>query len=165
MSNSTDGTSTTEKSPKMQMEKPDDGLNLPSVSPCPTGVQSNPSPAHIFDEVSDRAIPTSSRLTPRPASPRYTPSILTSRDFQTQNTDEINDIKCEIMASWLHSKQEEKLWTSGGEGEGVVLKRSRGMYTCAPLDLGDHEDDLFDAVQALNVKVRNFTFSLIEIPP
>jgi hypothetical protein len=78
-----------------------------------------------------------------------------SRDLQGHFTDEINGIKCEVMASWLQSKQEEKLWTSGGEGEGVVLKKARGIYTCAPSGLVDEKDGLFDAVRALNVKVSS----------
>jgi hypothetical protein len=69
------------------------------------------------------------------------------------------------MAHWLHAKQEEKLWTAGGPGEGVVIKRARGLYTCAPEGLagdGDDGDDgggggggggLFAAVRGLNVKV------------
>jgi len=60
------------------------------------------------------------------------------------------------MVNWLHAKQEEKLWTSGDSGEGVVLKRSRGMYTCAPADLMDEDRGLFDAVQRLNVKVSRW---------
>ena len=67
--------------------------------------------------------------------------------------EEINDIKCEVMVNWLHSQQEERLWTSGEEEEGVVLKKSRGMYTCSPADLAEEQAGYFQAVQTLNVKV------------
>ena len=67
--------------------------------------------------------------------------------------EEINDIKCEVMVNWLHSQQEEKLWTAGEEEEGVVLKKSRGMYTCSPADLADDQAGFFQAVQTLNVRV------------
>ncbi|KAF2672597.1 hypothetical protein BT63DRAFT_431276 [Microthyrium microscopicum] len=60
------------------------------------------------------------------------------------------------MANWLHSKQEEKRWTTSAPGEGVVLKRRRGVYTCAPNELAfdDGEGGGFAAaVAVLNVKV------------
>lgn len=67
--------------------------------------------------------------------------------------EEINDIKCDVMVNWLHSRQEEKLWTTGEGEEGVVLKKSRGQYTCAPADLAYESVGLFRAVQTLNVRV------------
>jgi hypothetical protein len=80
-------------------------------------------------------------------------SIYPVGDFRNSTIEEINDIKCEVMVNWLHSQQEEKLWTSGEEEEGVVLKKSRGMYTCSPADLADEQAGFFQAVQTLNVKV------------
>jgi hypothetical protein len=89
-----------------------------------------------------------SRNSSRPA------SLYPVGDFRNSPMEEINDIKCEVMVNWLHSQQEEKLWTSGEEEEGVVLKKSRGMYTCSPADLADEQAGFFQAVQTLNVKVR-----------
>ncbi len=63
-------------------------------------------------------------------------------------------MKCEVMVNWLRSKQERKLWTMGEEGEGVVLKKSPGVYTCAPMTLRGDGTGFFHAVQMLNVKVR-----------
>jgi hypothetical protein len=57
------------------------------------------------------------------------------------------------MVNWLHSQQEEKLWTTGEEEEGVMLKKSRGEYTCSPADLAEEADGFFAAVHGLNVKV------------
>jgi hypothetical protein len=62
-------------------------------------------------------------------------------------------MKCEIMVNGLRSKQEENMWTLDEDDEGVVLKKSRGAYTCSPISLADEEGGLFQAVQALNVKV------------
>jgi hypothetical protein len=81
-------------------------------------------------------------------------SLYPQGDFRNATMEEINDIKCEVMVNWLHSQQEERLWTSGEEEEGVVLKKSRGMYTCTPADLAGERGGIFQAVQALNVKVR-----------
>jgi hypothetical protein len=68
--------------------------------------------------------------------------------------EEINDIKCEVMVNWLHSQQEERLWIAGEEEEGVMLKKSRGEYTCSPADLADEHNGFFAAVRGLNVKVN-----------
>lgn len=67
--------------------------------------------------------------------------------------EEINEIKCDVMVNWLHSQQEEKLWTTGEPEEGVVLKMSRGKYTCSPPDLADEPVGFFKAVETLNVRV------------
>jgi hypothetical protein len=83
-------------------------------------------------------------------------------DFRNQSVDGINDIKCEVMVSWLYSQQEEKLWNSGEPEEGVMLKKSRGEYTCSPADLADEPNGFFAAVQALNVKVMHTSFELME---
>jgi hypothetical protein len=74
-------------------------------------------------------------------------------DFRNQTSEEINDIKCEVMVNWLHSQQEEKLWISDGQEEGVVLKKSKGMYTCSPIKLETEVNGLFKAIQEMNVKV------------
>ncbi|KAF2084273.1 hypothetical protein K490DRAFT_75932 [Saccharata proteae CBS 121410] len=66
---------------------------------------------------------------------------------------EINDIKCDVMVSWLHSQQEERLWTAGEFEEGVVLKKSRGQYVCSPPDLAEESAGFLRAVETLNVRV------------
>ena len=69
--------------------------------------------------------------------------------------DDIMEIKCDVMVNWLHKQQMENMWTNGGVGEGVVLKKSRDSYTACPKDLEYERDALFDAVYHLNVKVEN----------
>ncbi|MCJ1395005.1 hypothetical protein MMC18_007886 [Xylographa bjoerkii] len=89
--------------------------------------------------------------------PRYSgsrpASIYPPGDFRNSRLDDITDIKCDVMVNWLHQQQLERLWTSGGSGEGVVLKKSRDTYVACPGDLSNVRDHLFDAVQRLNVRV------------
>ena len=80
-------------------------------------------------------------------------SLFPVGDFRNNTIDEINDIKCDVMVNWLHAQQEEKLWTSGEPEEGVVLKKSRGQYTCCPRDLAEERAGFFNAVRTLNVRV------------
>ena len=91
----------------------------------------------------------SSNRTSRPA------SIYPMGDFRNAATDEIVDIKCDVMVNWLHQQQLEAMWASGGPGEGVVLKKTREKFTCCPGDLAGYQNDFFDAVRALNVRVRS----------
>ena len=63
------------------------------------------------------------------------------------------EIKADVMVNWLHQQQLERMWTNGAMGEGVVLKKSRDSYTSCPADLSTYQDDLFDAVCKLNVRV------------
>ncbi|KAF1982641.1 hypothetical protein K402DRAFT_339995 [Aulographum hederae CBS 113979] len=118
-------------------------------SPAWTTGQLTPglSPATPQSPWSQYATPQESRSASRAG------SIYPAGDFRNQTMEEINDIKCDVMVNWLHSQQEEKLWTTGEYEEGVALKKSRGHYTCAPADLADEPDGFFAAIQALNVRV------------
>lgn len=58
----------------------------------------------------------------------------------------------DIMCNWLHHQQVEKMWSTNAEGEGVMLKRAKGDYTCCPEDLRSNPDGVFHAVLKLNVK-------------
>lgn len=123
--------------------------NVPSFSPMSPG-QTSP----MFNPGTPKGA-WSQYTTPHgSAGPSRAASIYPVGDFRNQTMEEINDIKCDVMVNWLHSQQEEKLWTAGEYEEGVVLKKSRGMYTCAPADLSDEQDGFFHAVQELNVRVR-----------
>jgi hypothetical protein len=65
----------------------------------------------------------------------------------------MNDLKCDVMVNWLYQQQMERLWTAGGIDEGVVLKKSRGAYTCCPADITEEPLGFFKAVETLNVRV------------
>lgn len=75
-------------------------------------------------------------------------------DFRNSSAEEINDVKCEVMVNWLHTQQEEKQWLSGDDEEGVLLKKSKGDYACAPAQLADDSSLLVDLISQLNVRVR-----------
>ncbi|KAF2841990.1 hypothetical protein M501DRAFT_968140 [Patellaria atrata CBS 101060] len=99
-------------------------------------------------------------------------------DFRNAAMQEVNDIKCDVMVNWLQSQQMEKLWSQGGPGEGVVLKKSRDAYTCSPPSLMNDNSQFLAAIKALNVRVamtvntrvikillHNNTYSYVEIEP
>jgi hypothetical protein len=74
-------------------------------------------------------------------------------DLRSQAPDAMKDIKCEVMVNWLHSKQEEKIWTTGEPGEGVVLKKAKGRYVCCPSELQNDSSSVYQMVAQLNVRV------------
>ncbi|KAF2790841.1 hypothetical protein K505DRAFT_409586 [Melanomma pulvis-pyrius CBS 109.77] len=80
-------------------------------------------------------------------------SIFPHADFRNASPSTIKDIKCEVMVNWLHSKQEERIWTTGEPGEGVVLKKSKGTYVYCPLELQHDNSQFYQMVAALNVRV------------
>lgn len=90
--------------------------------------------------------------TPRSYGSRPT-SIYPSGDFRNAAANDILEIKCDVMVNWLYQQQLESLWTNGGVGEGVVLKKLKDQYTSCPPELAMTRGDLFDAVRSLNVKV------------
>ncbi|KAF1931311.1 uncharacterized protein M421DRAFT_99174 [Didymella exigua CBS 183.55] len=67
------------------------------------------------------------------------------------------------MAQWLHSKQEEKIWTSGAPGEGVLVKKQKGSYAYSPVDLIEDGSGLYEAVNQLNARIHR-TLRLQVIP-
>ncbi|KAL9119564.1 MAG: hypothetical protein Q9187_003883 [Circinaria calcarea] len=79
-------------------------------------------------------------------------SLYPSGDFRNSTMDDIMEIKADVMVNWLHQQQLERMWTNGGVGEGVVLKKGRDAYTACPGELSNHRGDLFDAVTRLNVR-------------
>ena len=90
---------------------------------------------------------------PRPA------LLYPSGDFRNNDPEEIRDLKCDVMVNWLYQQQMEMLWTAGGQDEGVVLKKTRGQYTCCPSDIVEEPYGFFKAVQTLNVRVSTFSVS------
>lgn len=70
-------------------------------------------------------------------------------------SDELSDLKCEVMVSWLHQEQLEKLWYEGSDEEGIVLKKSKGVYACCPESLSEEPEGLRRAIEMLNVRVSD----------
>lgn len=78
-----------------------------------------------------------------------------------RSSQDIVDIKCDVMVNYLHKQQQEHIWsTLQGDDEGVVLKKSRGRYTCCPATLAEHPNGFMKAVEALNVRVSPSTPAL-----
>jgi hypothetical protein len=84
-----------------------------------------------------------------------TPLYYSSFDSGSRTTQSVavRDIKCEVLANWLHAKAEEKMWISGTAGEGVFVKRTKGSYAHCPTDLETDDTGLYPAIIALNVRV------------
>lgn len=102
--------------------------------------------------------------TPRVGSPAVSrpASRMGSRPFSLfegvggsdRSSQDILDIKCDVMVNYLYKQQQEHIWnTLQGADEGVVLKKSRGRYTCCPATLADLPNGFMKAVEALNVRV------------
>jgi hypothetical protein len=62
-------------------------------------------------------------------------------------------MKTEVMAEWLYKQQRLKLWASSGPEEGIILKRSRGEYTCCPEDLRYMRGGIYEQIVRMNVAV------------
>ncbi|KAF2458823.1 glycosyl transferase family group 2-domain-containing protein [Lineolata rhizophorae] len=76
-----------------------------------------------------------------------------SGDFRNSTIGELRKIKSDVMVNWIRLEQEKRLWTTGGNDEGVVLKVSPGEYTSSPSRLRDEPDGFFHAIETMKVKV------------
>lgn len=81
------------------------------------------------------------------------PASIYPNDYRQSQSEDINEIKADVMVNWLYQQQMERLWTAGGADEGVVLKKSRGQYTCCPADILEEPYGLYKAIETLNVRV------------
>ncbi|KAI9892012.1 MAG: hypothetical protein M1814_002207 [Vezdaea aestivalis] len=87
-----------------------------------------------------------SAATSRPA------SIYPDGDFRNGGDDEILEIKSDMMVNYIYQDLVERMWTSEGPGEGVVLKKKRRNYVCCPRTLETDEYPFFDAIRDMNVR-------------
>jgi hypothetical protein len=81
-------------------------------------------------------------------------SIFPDGDFRNTTPEGVADIKADVMVSWLHQQQVEKLWSTSLAGEGVMLKKARDSYSCCPPSMRNDESGIFDHIAAMNVRVR-----------
>ncbi len=89
--------------------------------------------------------PAGSRFSSRPS------SIYPAGDFRNATRQSILDIKSDVMVNWLHQQQLERLWGMENGREGIVLKKSKGDFTCSPPAL--RSNLFFNQVVAMNVRV------------
>ena len=80
------------------------------------------------------------------------PSLYPTGDFRNSPSPDYHDMKTEIMCNYLYQQQLKKMWSSGTEEEGVLLKKGRDEYACCPPDLEMQRGGLFDAIRGLNVR-------------
>lgn len=89
-------------------------------------------------------------------------SIYPHGDFRNADRGSVLDIKNDVMVSWLHQQQLERLWANNLPGEGVVLKKSKDNYTCCPKELSAESGGFYDQVMAMNIRVRMSYLSIVE---
>ncbi|KAI9647811.1 hypothetical protein NHQ30_004199 [Ciborinia camelliae] len=79
-------------------------------------------------------------------------SLYPEGDFRNGPRESVMNVKADVVVSWLHQQQMEKLWGVGAPGEGVILKRARDNFTCCPPSLKTEPSGIFDYIVALNVR-------------
>ena len=73
--------------------------------------------------------------------------------FDDALADQMNNLKCDIMADYLHQQQQQRRWISNEADEGVVLKKSKHSYSCCPSTLANNDAGFMKAIEMLNVRV------------
>ncbi|KAI1609612.1 glycosyl transferase family group 2-domain-containing protein [Exophiala viscosa] len=121
--------------------------DLPSTSSTPPTSEQNVTPAHLSSPGSTAGVQVGVNSLPRLKTLLHRES-----DFRNSSTTELRDLKNDMMCNWLHQQQLERMWSTNGIEEGVMLKKAKDDYKCAPEDLRSRPDGLFGAVQKLNVK-------------
>ncbi|ESZ96506.1 hypothetical protein SBOR_3128 [Sclerotinia borealis F-4128] len=81
-----------------------------------------------------------------------TSSIYPEGDFRNGLEANVKTFKAGVAVSWLHQQQMEKMWITGGPGEGIILKKAKGDFTCCPDSLKTDPSRIFDHIVAMNVK-------------
>lgn len=109
-----------------------------------------PSPLSRNSSYQGSSQPSSRPGTPRAKRPQ---SQYPDGDFRNSSIADLAELKADVMCNWLYQQQVEKMWSSSGKGEGVMLKKARDDYMCCPRNLRAERGSLFDAVKKLNVKV------------
>jgi hypothetical protein len=67
--------------------------------------------------------------------------------------DSVRDVRCDILASFLHDEQAERKWYHDQPGEGVFVKKSKGAYACSPVSVATDGSGIYEAIAELNVRV------------
>lgn len=90
------------------------------------------------------------------------PSSLFQQPFADVDQEALAQLKCDMMVDYIWRQQLKETWSASRPGEGVVLKKARNQYVCAPRTLASEPYGLFHAVQEMNVRVCLFYFFPIE---
>ncbi|RMZ67590.1 glycosyl transferase family 2 [Pyrenophora seminiperda CCB06] len=62
-------------------------------------------------------------------------------------------IKAQLLAHYLQTEQEKRVWTTREAGEGAFMKHSKGKYACAPDHVQHDGSGLYQAITQLNVRM------------
>lgn len=121
------------------------------------GVNGEPS-SHITSTIEHDGNPTAFPAPPHDehSGPSQDSSVIFSSldtGSRSDNSDVSRDIKCELLASYIHAKQEERIWITGEPGEGVLVKKRKGEYAVCPASLISDGTSLYQSISALNVRV------------
>ncbi|KAF5877030.1 putative glycosyltransferase family 2 protein [Botrytis fragariae] len=79
-------------------------------------------------------------------------SLYPEGDFRNGPRESVLTVRSDVVVSWLHQQQMEKLWAVGAPGEGVILKKAKGDFTCCPPSLRTEPSGIFDYIVAMNVR-------------
>lgn len=66
---------------------------------------------------------------------------------------ELSDLRVDVICNWLHQKQMQRMWSIGEPDEGVMVRKTRNVYSCCPAALADHPHGLYSAVKEMKAKV------------
>ena len=80
-------------------------------------------------------------------------SLYPEGDFRNGPRESVLTVRSDVVVSWLHQQQMEKLWAVGAPGEGVILKKGKGDFTRCPPSLRTEPSGIFDHIVAMNVRV------------
>lgn len=72
---------------------------------------------------------------------------------------ELYSAKLELIANFLHTKQEENLWCGSESYEGVILKQSKGRFISCPRELMTRRTPFYEMVAQFNVRVSEVNYS------
>lgn len=117
--------------------------SMPSTSAPVSGANT----LSVYSRTTSQSRP-SSILTPSPRN-----SLYPRGDFRNSQSTLI-DVKNDMMVNWLYEQQMRKLYVFPENiGEGVVLKRARGDFTCCPPQLRGFQGGFYDMIVKMNVRV------------
>ncbi|KAH8691764.1 glycosyl transferase family group 2-domain-containing protein [Phaeosphaeriaceae sp. PMI808] len=105
--------------------------------------------ANGVDRHTDASPTTNTQLKSTAANSQSTSHV----SIQSLESDTIRDIKCDVLANWLHMKSEEKMWVAGQSWESVFVKKRKGSYAHYPVELVGDGINLYTAIATLNVHV------------
>jgi len=133
--------------------------DFPSPSDSPPSQGSTPSDPSAFDPRVQHEGSSPDWMSAKAAArrsqsaSRYAPSIFPAGDHRNTDVDALNEVRNDMMVNWLYEQQLRKQYATGDDPfEGVVLKKSRGNFTCCPPHMAAIPESLFAMVSQMNVR-------------